>query len=105
MTTTALVQELSRLLDLDHSPVAVTFHRELRAELGLLAERFEALERTLRTVAADQSAGRSELEHQQARLLDSLATDRRRRERLLYFFIAGAMVLATAALVASFLRL
>ncbi|TMK95487.1 MAG: hypothetical protein E6G34_14525 [Actinobacteria bacterium] len=34
MTTTALVQELSRLLDLDHSPVAVTFHRELRAELG-----------------------------------------------------------------------
>jgi SpoVK/Ycf46/Vps4 family AAA+-type ATPase len=78
---------------------------ELRAELGLLAERFEALERTLRTVAADQSAGRSELEHQQARLLDSLATDRRRRERLLYFFIAGAMILATAALVASFLRL
>jgi SpoVK/Ycf46/Vps4 family AAA+-type ATPase len=78
---------------------------ELRAELGLLAERFEALERTLRTVAADQSAGRSELEHQQARLLDSLATDRRRSERLLYFFIAGAVILATAALVASFLRL
>lgn len=78
---------------------------ELRAELGLLAERFEALERTLRTVAADQSVGRSELEHQQARLLDSLATDRRRSERLLYFFIAGAVILATAALVASFLRL
>jgi uncharacterized protein (DUF169 family) len=35
MTTTALVQELSQLLDLDHSPVAVTFHeQELRAEPG-----------------------------------------------------------------------
>jgi uncharacterized protein (DUF169 family) len=33
MTTTALVQEVSRLLELDHSPVAVTFHeRELRSE-------------------------------------------------------------------------
>lgn len=26
MSTTALVQELTRLLDLDHPPVAVTFH-------------------------------------------------------------------------------
>lgn len=77
---------------------------ELQAELALLAERFEGLERTLRTVAADQSAGRGELERQQARLLDSLASDRR-RERILYYFIAGAMLVAIAALAASFLRL
>jgi uncharacterized protein (DUF169 family) len=32
MTTTALVQELTRLLDLDHPPVAVTFHEQVPAE-------------------------------------------------------------------------
>jgi SpoVK/Ycf46/Vps4 family AAA+-type ATPase len=78
---------------------------ELRAELALLAERFETLEHTLRTVAADQAAGRNELEHQQARLLESLSSNRRRRERLLISLMAGAVILALAALAASFLRL
>jgi SpoVK/Ycf46/Vps4 family AAA+-type ATPase len=63
------------------------FQEEQRAELALLAERFEGWER-----------------HQE-RLLESLATDRRRSERMLYYFIAGAMILAVAALAASFLRL
>jgi hypothetical protein len=57
------------------------------AELALLAERFEGWER------------------HQARLLDSLALDRRRSERTLYYFIAGAIVLAVAALAASILQL
>jgi SpoVK/Ycf46/Vps4 family AAA+-type ATPase len=57
------------------------------AELALLVERFEGWER------------------HQARLLDSLALDRRRRERTLYYFIAGAIVLAVAALAASILPL
>jgi SpoVK/Ycf46/Vps4 family AAA+-type ATPase len=78
---------------------------ELRAELALLAERFETLERTLRTVAADQAAGRNELEHQQARLLESLSSNRHRRERILISLMAGAVILALVALAASFLRL
>jgi SpoVK/Ycf46/Vps4 family AAA+-type ATPase len=77
---------------------------DLRAELALLAERFERLEHTLRAVAADQSRGRGELELQQTRLLESLASDRRRRERLLFFFIAFTTILAIAALAASLLR-
>jgi SpoVK/Ycf46/Vps4 family AAA+-type ATPase len=59
---------------------------EQRAELALLAERFEGWER------------------HQARLLDTLAADRRRSERMLYYFIAGAVILALAALAAPFLR-
>ncbi|HEY3011471.1 MAG TPA: ATP-binding protein [Gemmatimonadales bacterium] len=75
---------------------------ELRGELALLAERFEGLERTLRKVATEQSAGREELERQQARLLESLTDDRRRRERIFYVFIAGALIVALAALAVSF---
>jgi SpoVK/Ycf46/Vps4 family AAA+-type ATPase len=76
---------------------------ELRAELALLAERFEHLEHTLRSVAADQSAGRGELERQQARLLESLTTERRRRERALLYFVAGAIILSLTALIGSFI--
>jgi SpoVK/Ycf46/Vps4 family AAA+-type ATPase len=60
---------------------------EQRAELALLAERFEGWE----------------LHH--ARLLETLAVDARRRERKLYILIAGVTILGMAALIASFLRL
>jgi SpoVK/Ycf46/Vps4 family AAA+-type ATPase len=60
---------------------------ELRGELGLLAERFETMEQ------------------RQGRLLESLTSDRRRRERILFALVAGAVILALAALAASFLRL
>jgi hypothetical protein len=60
---------------------------EQRAELALLAERFEGWER------------------HQARLLDSLAVDRRRSERRLHYFIAAAIILAVAAMAASLLQL
>jgi SpoVK/Ycf46/Vps4 family AAA+-type ATPase len=56
---------------------------ELRAEMALLAERFDGLQRTLRTVATEQAAAR----------------------RNLYYFIAGAIILAIAALGASVLQL
>ena len=62
MITTALVQELTRLLDLDHPPVAVTFHEE------------EPPERS-RTSPAPQPAGCcfwTKAEHQR---LDTTATD------------------------------
>jgi SpoVK/Ycf46/Vps4 family AAA+-type ATPase len=60
---------------------------EQRAELALLAERFEGWE----------------LHH--ARLLETLAVDARRRERKLYILVAGVTILGMAALIASFLRL
>ncbi len=60
---------------------------EQRAELALLAERFEGWER------------------HHARLLDSLALDRRRSERRLYYIIAAAIVLAVAGLATSLLQL
>lgn len=53
---------------------------ELRAELALLAERFDGLKH-------------------------ALAADRRRSERMFYYLISGAMILAVIALITSFLRL
>jgi SpoVK/Ycf46/Vps4 family AAA+-type ATPase len=76
---------------------------ELQGELALMAERFEGLERTLRKVAADQSVGRGELEAKQTRFLEALTADRRRRERVMYAFSAGALLVALAALAASLL--
>jgi hypothetical protein len=76
---------------------------ELRGELALLAERFDGLERTLRKLAVSESAGREELQRQQSQLLESLAYDRRRRERIFFALIAGAVIVALAALVLSLL--
>jgi SpoVK/Ycf46/Vps4 family AAA+-type ATPase len=59
---------------------------ELRGELGLLAERFETLE------------------SRQHRLFDSLSSDRRRQVRVLFSLVAGAVILALAALIISFVR-
>src|SRR6476469_1895936 len=42
---------------------------ELRGEVALMAERFEGLERTLRKLAGQQSAARTELEQRQTQLL------------------------------------
>jgi SpoVK/Ycf46/Vps4 family AAA+-type ATPase len=69
---------------------------ELRAELALLAERFEGLEHALGKVSEERSAHTT--------LLGSLAAERRRRERFLHYAIAAAVILAIAALVISFLR-
>jgi SpoVK/Ycf46/Vps4 family AAA+-type ATPase len=68
---------------------------ELQGELALLAERFEGLERTIRKVAADQSAA--------TKFLEELSSDRRRRERMMYALIAGAVLIALAALAAPLL--
>jgi hypothetical protein len=57
---------------------------ELRGELGVMAEQFEAMGRSLRALAADQSAGRDS----QSRMLESLAV-RRRRDRLLLSSVLG----------------
>jgi primosomal protein N' len=74
---------------------------ELRGELALLAERFDGLERTLRKLAAEQSSGRSEVERRQNEALESLAGERRQRERMLALSILLAVILSIAALVLS----
>ena len=74
---------------------------ELRGELALLAERLDGLDRTLRKLAATESEGRKALERQQSQLLESLTSDRRRRERLMFWLIAGAALTALGALAAT----
>ena len=59
---------------------------ELRGELGLLAERFETLE------------------SRQHRLFESLSSDRRRQVRVFFSLVVGAVILALAALIISFVR-
>jgi hypothetical protein len=76
---------------------------ELRGELALLAERFDGLERTLRKVAAEQSSGRSEVERRHSEALETLAGERRRKDRALALSILFALVLAVVALVTALL--
>jgi hypothetical protein len=73
----------------------------IRGEVALLAERFDGLERTIRKVAAEQSQSRGEQERRQAQLVDTLASERRKRDRIIFATVAGAAVAALAALVLS----
>ena len=73
----------------------------IRGEVALLTERFDGLERTIRKVASEQSTSRGDLERQQTALLESLALERRRRERILFLSVAGAAITALAALALS----
>jgi SpoVK/Ycf46/Vps4 family AAA+-type ATPase len=76
---------------------------ELRGELALLAERLDGLDRTLKKLAASESAAREALQQQQAQLLGSLSSDRQRRERIMFWLIGGAALAAFAALASSVL--
>jgi hypothetical protein len=73
----------------------------IRGEVALLTERFDGLERTIRKVASEQSQSRGEQERHQAKLLETLAVERRKRERIIFVTVAGAAVAALAALVLS----
>lgn len=75
----------------------------IRGEVALLTERFDGLERSIRKVTADQSASHGALERRQVELLESLATDRRRRDRIIFAVMTGSAVAAIAALVLSLL--
>ena len=76
---------------------------ELRGELALLAERLDGLDRTLRKLVAGESAAREAMQQQHGQLLESLSTDQRRRERLIFALIAAAVLVAGVALVLAFL--
>jgi SpoVK/Ycf46/Vps4 family AAA+-type ATPase len=77
---------------------------ELQGELALLGERFEGMERSLRKLASEQSAGRGELESRQTQLLEALESDRRRRDRAVYVLVAAALLLGSLALALPWLR-
>src|SRR5215213_244290 len=77
---------------------------ELQGELALLGERFEGMERSLRKLASEQSAGRGELETRQTQLLQALESDRRRRDRAVYLLVAAALLLGSLALALPWLR-
>lgn len=77
---------------------------ELRGELALLAERLDGLDRTLRKLAASESAAREALQQQQAQLLGSHSSDQQRRERIMFWLIGWAALAALAALASSLLR-
>jgi SpoVK/Ycf46/Vps4 family AAA+-type ATPase len=77
---------------------------ELRGELGVVAERFEALEQRIRALSDNHSAGRAELERSQSHLLESFTSGRRKRDRILTNLVAGAVILAAAALVIALAR-
>jgi SpoVK/Ycf46/Vps4 family AAA+-type ATPase len=77
---------------------------ELRGELGVFAERFEALEHKIQALNHDHSAGRAELERSQSRVLESFSLGRRRRERMVAYLATAAAILAAAALGLSLLQ-
>jgi SpoVK/Ycf46/Vps4 family AAA+-type ATPase len=76
---------------------------ELRGELGVLAERFEALEHRVRSLSNDHSEGRAELERGRTQLLEGFTT-RRGKDRILSYFLAAALLLAAVALAMSLLQ-
>jgi SpoVK/Ycf46/Vps4 family AAA+-type ATPase len=75
---------------------------ELRAELGVLVERIDALGDKVRTLSHDHSAGKAELERNQNTMLETSARHVR-RQRLLTYSVITATVLALAALTAAVL--
>jgi SpoVK/Ycf46/Vps4 family AAA+-type ATPase len=77
---------------------------ELQGELALLGERLEGLERTLRKVAAEQTAGRGELEARQSKFLESLGSSQKQRDRTTYLLVFAALILALLALVVPWLQ-
>ena len=77
---------------------------ELRGELGMLAERFEALDHKLRSALADQSAGQVEVQSRHAGLLETIASAQQRKYRTLIYVVAAAVLLAASAMAVSLLR-
>jgi SpoVK/Ycf46/Vps4 family AAA+-type ATPase len=71
---------------------------ELRGELGLLAERLDGLDHTLRRLVATESAARQALQQQHGQLLESLSREQGRRKRLMFVLSAAAVLGAGIAL-------
>ena len=76
---------------------------ELRGELGVLVERLDSLDQKLRALTKDHSAARGELERSQTQLVETFASSRARRERVLGYLAGAAVLLSGAALAISLL--
>jgi len=76
---------------------------ELRGELGVLVERLDSLDQKLRALTKDHSAARGELERSQTQFVETFASTRQRRERVLGYLAGAAVLLSGAALAISLL--
>src|SRR5688572_22762480 len=76
---------------------------ELRAELGVLVERIDALGDKVRTLSHDHSAGKVELELSQNQMSEAAARQLR-REKILTWSVITATLLALGALVTAVLN-
>jgi SpoVK/Ycf46/Vps4 family AAA+-type ATPase len=75
---------------------------ELRGELGVLVERLDSLDQKLRALSNDQSSARAELERRQTQIIETAST-RQRRDRMLGYLTAAAVLLSAGALAISLL--
>jgi SpoVK/Ycf46/Vps4 family AAA+-type ATPase len=75
---------------------------ELRGELGVLVERLDSLDQKLRALSNDQSSARAELEGRQTQIIETAST-RQRRDRMLGYLTAAAVLLSAGALAISLL--
>ena len=76
---------------------------ELRGELGVLVERLDSLDQKLRALSKDHSAARGELERSQTQMVETFASTRQRRDRMLGYLTAAAVLLSAGALAISLL--
>ncbi len=75
---------------------------ELRGELGVLVERLDSLDQKLRALSKDHSAAQAELERSQTQIVEASSTGRR-RDRILEYLAAAAVLLSAGALAVSLL--
>ena len=76
---------------------------ELRGELGVLVERLDSLDQKVRALSKDYSAASAELERSQAQIVETFASTRQRRDRMLSYLTAAAVLLSAGALAISLL--
>ena len=77
---------------------------ELRGELGVLVERLDSLEQRVRSVVSEHSSRGVELERRQTELVETIASGRRHRDRVLIYLAAASTLIASAALVLTLIR-
>jgi SpoVK/Ycf46/Vps4 family AAA+-type ATPase len=77
---------------------------ELRGELGVLVERLDSLEQRVRSVVSEHSTRGVELERRETELVETLASGRRHRDRVLIYLAAASTLIASAALVLTLIR-
>src|SRR5215210_2529870 len=75
---------------------------ELRGELGVLVERLDSLDGKVRALSKDHSSARAELERSQSQIVETAST-RQRKDRMLGYLAAAAVLLSAGALAISLL--